>query len=643
MDTVLVIGEGKLAQLTARELADLNVVRQTDLAHLLPANVGLVLVLHDGWHPAVHQRAEAACRAARIPWLGAFVWLGMGIVGPLVQPGVQGCSECADYRQWMAGADRPEMWQLRTVLAERGGLPRDVWATNTGLSHIAQLVASEARRRLAGIACQTDGRVYRVHLKTLATSLHVVLPNPLCPVCGQMPDDTPDAAKIKLQPRKKSRPDVYRTVSLEALGPCLQRDYLDYRSGLLNGKMHDLATPLATASVNLPLPAGDEATAGRSFSFAESELTAILEALERYCGIEPRAKRTVVHDSYRNLADQALDPARVGLHHPAAYRQPDFPFQPYHPDMTMDWVWGYSFQRQQPVLVPRTIAYYSVTSEGGFVYETSNGCAVGGSLEEAILHGILEVLERDSFLLTWYARLPLPRLNLSSATDPELDLMLLTLRHQLGYHLYLYNATMEHGIPSIFAVAKNRSKQGPHLICAGGSHLEPVRAIKSAIHEVVGTIANLRAQPMDRAAALRMYRDSALVRQMEDHSLLYSLPESEQRLRFLLSSQEQCTLEDAFPLWPQHADLTDDLRIVLDTLNCQGLDVVVVDQTAPELKRNGLYCVKVIIPGMLPMTFGYHLTRLHGLNRVLTVPAQLGYTSEPLTWEQLNPYPHPFP
>jgi ribosomal protein S12 methylthiotransferase accessory factor len=45
---------------------------------------------------------------------------------------------------------------------------------------------------------------------------------------------------------------------------------------------------------------------------------------------------------------------------------------------------------------------------------------------------------------------------------------------------------------------------------------------------------------------------------------------------------------------------------------------------------------------MLPMTFGHHLHRLEGLERVLKVPAELGYTTEPLTYERLNPHPHPF-
>jgi len=53
--------------------------------------------------------------------------------------------------------------------------------------------------------------------------------------------------------------------------------------------------------------------------------------------------------------------------------------------------------------------------------------------------------------------------------------------------------------------------------------------------------------------------------------------------------------------------------------------------------------VKVLIPGMLPMTFGQHLTRVTGLERVLRVPMELGYSNQLLTPEQLNPHPHPFP
>ena len=94
-----------------------------------------------------------------------------------------------------------------------------------------------------------------------------------------------------------------------------------------------------------------------------------------------------------------------------------------------------------PILVPKLLAYYSLGGEEGFVYETSNGSAVGGSLEEAILYGIFEVVERDSFLLTWYARLQVPRLDYSSSGDSELILMIGRLTAVTGYEVRLYNTT----------------------------------------------------------------------------------------------------------------------------------------------------------------------------------------------------------
>ena len=124
--------------------------------------------------------------------------------------------------------------------------------------------------------------------------------------------------------------------------------------------MYDLVPPFADVSVNLPLFTGDEGAAGRTHSYAVSELTAILEGLERYCGLAPRGKRTVVHDSFRNLEDQALNPVKVGVHAKEQYAQPDFPFKPFDPDRSINWVWGYSFLQERPILVPELLAYYSL-------------------------------------------------------------------------------------------------------------------------------------------------------------------------------------------------------------------------------------------------------------------------------------------
>lgn len=643
---VAVVGEGRLADLAYRELLDsCEIVRIPSLEAGVPEAAVFALVLHDAWHPSFHRRAEDVMQQAGIPWLRGFLAFGEGIVGPLVRPGTAGCSQCADTRSLMAGRDRKEMWRLRQLLAETGGPQSDVWASRTGLSHMACLLAEESKNVLQGIRSRTEERVYVFDMKTLRCTSHSCLPDSQCAVCGRLPDDSQDAARVVLRSSPKIGGNSYRSRSLAEFKTVLTERYLDYRIGFLNGKMLDLVSPFADVSVNLPLFGYDEATAGRTHSYADSELAAIMEGLERYCGIAPRGKRTVIRDSYRNLADQALDPVRVGLYAKEQYERPGFPFTPFDPDQPLDWVWGYSFLQERPILVPQLLAYYSSSCAGGFVYETSNGCALGGSLEEAIFYGIMEVAERDSFLLAWYAQLPLPRLDPGSAGDRELDLMISRVQAVAGFDLSFYNATMENGIPCVWTIAKNRKSKGVNLICIAGAHPDPVKAAKGAIHELSGMTLTLDDKfEANRAEYKRMYRDPTLVRVMEDHSLLYSLPQAEERLRFLLEENRPLrTFGEEFKPAPGHADLKDDLNDILLRFRKLDLEVIVVDQTAPELRRDGLHCVKVLIPGMMPMTFGHHLVRVEGLKRVLTVPAELGYFKQPLLREQLNPHPHPFP
>jgi ribosomal protein S12 methylthiotransferase accessory factor len=643
---VVVVGEGLLADSVCKELpGKYKVVRHFNFEPELPEGTELVLVLHDAWDPAVHKKAEEVSRSSGIPWLRGFVSFGEGVVGPLVHPGTPGCSQCADMRKLLAGRDREEMWELQQRLAGNDGLMRDAWASSTGLLQMAYLIVSEVQRVLEGSLGDLEGRMFLISLKTLQNSCHLILPDSLCPICSSLPDDSQAAARISMQPSPKINGDSYRCRSLDDLNKTLVKNYLDPRTGLLNGKMYDFTPPFADVVVNLPLFRGDEGVAGRTHSYKVSELTAILEGLERSCGLTPRGKRTVVYDSFRNLEDRALNPVKVGVHADEQYARPDFPFKKFDPDIPMNWVWGYSFLQERPLLVPELLAYYSLGCGQGYVYETSNGCALGGSLEEAIFYGILEVVERDSFLMTWYGQLALPRLDPYSSNDQELALMIDRVRTVAGYDLYMYNAIMEHGIPSVWAMAKNRKKKGLNIICAAGAHPDPVRAVKSAVHELAGMMMTLDEKfEANQAEYMRMLQNSSLVGKMDDHGMLYGLPQAEERLNFLLDENRPLkTFSEEFKWEGRHADLTDDLQDILQALHGLNLDVIVVDQTTPEVKRSGLYCVKVLIPGMLPMTFGHHLTRVSGLERVLKVPMKLGYAKEPLTFEQLNPHPHPFP
>ncbi|MBY0122872.1 TOMM precursor leader peptide-binding protein [Bacillus sp. S/N-304-OC-R1] len=642
---ILIDGEGLLAEYVYDQLSPNYSLRRQSILEEVPENTELILVLHDTWKPSVHLKAEERLRALGIPWLRGFISYGEGIIGPFVRPDVPGCSHCADIRLLLAGPDRKETLGLRMRMTTTEGLLRDAWASRTGLWQMAILISNEVMKIIQGEQNGLGERMFITNLKTLTISSHFFLPDPLCPMCSPIPEDTDELAIIRLEASPKLEPAGYRCRSIDELKNVLVKDYLDYRTGIMNGKMQDSRLPFADVLVNMPLFDGDEGVAGRSNSYEMSELTAILEGLERYCGIEPRGKRKVVRDSYHNLADIALNPAKVGLHEIEQYAKPDFPFQPFHPDKPMNWVWGYSFLQERPILVPELLAYYSLGYGEGFVYETSNGCALGGSIEEAIFHAIMEVVERDSFLLTWYAQLPLPRLDLSSANDKELQLMVSRIREVTGYDLHFYNATMEHGIPSVWAVAKNRRSKGANIICAGAANPDPVKAVKSAIFELAGMmIRHDEILEKNRQKYEEMLQNPFAVRTMVDHGMLYGLREAEENLSFLLDENRPLrTFDEEFKCPPVNPDLKDDVEDLLNRFRRLGLEVIVVDQTSPITKRNGLFCVKVLIPGMLPMTFGHHLTRIKGLERVLNVPVKLGFKEQPLTYEQLNTHPHPFP
>jgi ribosomal protein S12 methylthiotransferase accessory factor len=386
----------------------------------------------------------------------------------------------------------------------------------------------------------------------------------------------------------------------------------------------------------------------------QSKVVALLEAIERYASIRPRGKRAAVQASYNQLGWQALDPTTLGLYSAEQYAQPDWCFVPYHHDLSCQWIWGYSFQRQSPILVPEYCVYYGIprTREGAnpaFVDNSSNGTALGSCLEEAIFHGILEVAERDAFLQTWYARLGVPQVDPRSATDPTVRAMIEHFEYHTGYTLRMFQTTLDHAIPCLWIMGiDEQNRPGwPKVHCVASADPHPEQALSKGLREL--TIALLVASQRyqaGRADASEMLRNSNAVKGMPDHSLLYYQPEAFARFDFLFHAQ-QYTFQEAFrtsytePLLA-HKDLRDDLNVLINHYLTLGTDVIVVDQTAPECKADGLRCVKVLMPGMLPMTFGHRYRRTTGLPRLYNVPYHLGYYDHPLTDAELNPHPHPF-
>src|SRR5260221_614165 len=250
------------------------------------------------------------------------------------------------------------------------------------------------------------------------------------------------------------------------------------------------------------------------------------------------ARRPPVFGSYADLADRALDPALLGLPDPAYDRHPRWALAPYSPDAETAWVWAHALDRDQPVLIPEHVAYYGVPKAPGrarYLYECSSGCAVGGCLEEAVLYGCLEVVERDDFLLSWYSRTPGPRLSTAGLADDTTTGLLECLASE-GYAVQLHDITSDNGIPVVWALALDPGNPDGASLSAAAAHPNPRTAVRGALAEVttMAVFGNRRTDHPSADERRAMLADPTGVRTIDDHVALYTLPESLDRLAWLV-------------------------------------------------------------------------------------------------------------
>lgn len=656
--TIALIGRGRLSDGLASGLAHhcgLRVRTSSDIADRELVDVDLLVSAFDGWERRHNDVLRAACAEHRVPWVPVWAELGRVVVGPSQVPGTPGCISCVEERRKRNRQDPmgiDAVWERHEdALSSRPSS----WLTALSVDTVSSLVSLEVRRVMTatgGLAPPMSQQAQlHMRLDDLRISRHSFLPIPGCEICADaLEDDSAESALMSLCSRPKPGPGRYRIRSAAPLREDLIGSYVDDETGLIGslktGHIGGLA--MAEAALGRRSLVMDANGYGRSNSYLASEATALLEALERYAGLQPLARRPVVRGSFAELSDHAVDPRRLGVYPPERHEVAGFPFQQYDQTARYSWMWGYSFARRAPILVPETIAYYAVKGPDRprqpFVYECSNGCALGGCLEEAILYGLLEVAERDAFLLTWHARMSVPRLDHRALSGPQARLLVEGIESE-GYEVRLYDTTPEYGVPCVWAMAVNRDnwqEDAPKVACTAASHLDPAQALLQGLHELGPALSGLRRRfPAGRHLAKQMTLDDDLVHNMPDHALLYGHEDVWNRLSFLGS---EVSGERPAPSWPviRNNDLRDDLQQAIDRFLTAGLDVIVIDQTAPEHAERQLHCVKVIVPGALPMTFGHHCRRLD-LPRLLSVPAQLGFREHPLRPDEVNVRPHPFP
>jgi ribosomal protein S12 methylthiotransferase accessory factor len=274
---------------------------------------------------------------------------------------------------------------------------------------------------------------------------------------------------------------------------------------------------------------------------------------------------------------------------------------------------------QEARFLPTGFCYYRypVPERGWYCVACSNGSAAGNTLEEAILQGFLELVERDSVALWWYHRVQRPAVALEGFDEPYLQ----QVREYLREHnrdLWVLDLTSDLGIPT-FAAISGRVDQQPEQIMFGfGAHLDVRVGLLRAVTELNQFLSRVLHPRSDRSdtpenEVERWLRTATVANQP------YLVPDA---------STPPRTASDYPQLWTD--DLRDDVLLCQSLVEQHGMEMLVLDQTRPDI---GLPVVKVIVPGLR------HFWARFAPGRLYDTPVKLGWLPQSLTEDQLNPIP----
>ena len=608
-------------------------------ASVCAADAALSVVLCDDYLAPRLAEIDAAHRAAGRQWLlakpvGAQVW-----IGPVFAGEGHACWHCMASRLW---GHRQAEAHVQATLGRQGPATRPVAAVPPLVAMAKNLIALEVCKWLAGYRYPGQQSIWTFDSFDLAGRHHELRARPQCASCGDatlMHDQT--LRPVVLTSRTKATGCGQRALPPDEV-MATYRHLISPVTGIVKEIRRDTTGPALfnsfLAGTNLAVSAQSfdglrselrSQNGGKGITAEHAEVSALCEALERrsgcFHGDEPR-----IRGSFAALGERAVHPDTVQLFDRRQY--PDrqrwngahssfqFVCDPFDDDAVMDWtpVWSLTGRCQR--LLPTAMLYFGapVESAGLCVRADSNGNAAGSSLEDAVLHGMLELVERDAVALWWYNRTRAPQVDLAAFADPWLD-EVRTAHAELHREIWVLDLTSDVGVPTMAALSRRTDKSGEDIMFGFGTHLDPRVALRRALTElnqlmpaVLAATAGGGYQCED-PEAVSWWRSATVANQP------YLLPDPALAPRTLADF-------DYRPCADLHADITS-VQTALESLD---MEVLVLDQTRPDI---GLPVAKVIVPGLR----GFWARLAPG--RLFDVPVRMGRLDRPTAYEDLNPIP----
>lgn len=549
------------------------------------------------------------------PWLlarplGVELWLG-----PLLEPGATGCWACLA-RALSAGdpaASRPPLSLGKSPGAQRA---------------LAGLVATKVAEVMVGGTIEAlRGRLVTIDSATLCSETHLLVRYPDCPACG-VATPRPAQGPLVLQPTPKATREGggHRARSLAETLASLEQQ-VSRRLGVVRDLKpavgpEDAALHVWTAGLRFPVAGRARPVyGGRGWGKGRNDLQARVGALaeghELVCGLR-RGDEPVERGRLADRGEPAVPPEALLQFSARQYDDrertnptaggPNQVPERFDPETELEWsrVWSLTLERTREL--PAPLCWFG-SAVPGLGAANSNGCAAGSTAEEAILHGLGELIERDSVALWWYSRVRRPGVDLDSFGDPYYELLRERLA-ELGREMWVLDLSTDLGVPAFVAASCLTDAGRSAPILGYGANLDAATAVSRAVTEHNQILAATTSPSLAPRLANPLAGVDAV-------SQPWLLPDPAVRHRRAGDYPSAAT-----------DDIAKDVGICVGRLAEAGIEVLVLDQSRPECE---LRVVRVTAPGLR------HWWRRLAPGRLYDVPPAIGWIATLPTEEQLNP------
>ena len=364
---------------------------------------------------------------------------------------------------------------------------------------------------------------------------------------------------------------------------------------------------------------------------------AIVESLERYSSCS-WPEEELIWDTPAGLGDAAVGPDCWPACSPTELADPRCGLIASDPRVPLRWVRGWSLTRGQEVFVPAILVYLNFpvrTPSERFTNPVSTGTAAHSDLREAVLGGLLEVVERDAIALTWLQRLRLPEVVVDIGDlGPDVAEY-----HRVGTSteltVHLRDATTDYGIPTLYAVQTSEADTELAQVVAATCDLDPQRALAKIHRELASLRIALRSHARSPRAQEVTGQDLTVV----GGALADAAPSMRHVFDFLLDGPRPAhRLADTGAAAVRNRR-ADPLERVVHALEKVGSEAIVVDITTDEARQVGMHVVKALIPQAVPLSFSQH-ARYLATPRLYEAPRAMGLTVHDEA--DINPVRQPF-